>query len=148
MFQPENTTEVQAKDLLGQQNEIGGVPALQFKLVNTYTTFLVEFTFDGNDIVFHFFRSLERTNDDKFWKETFPNTLSQIAQDYFQATFPRLKASYTEKVIPAHDKDSPAQDSWWLRAYGFVNIGDPEERCNRFFDLLDRELDKASPPLQ
>lgn len=131
-----STTEKGVTDLLLNQAD-QGVLALQFEKVNDYTTFLAEHAFDGEDIVFHFFRS-EENSTNKYWKEIFPEALSEVAQKVFQAGYPRLKAAWTEE-----------QDSWWMRANGFVNIGLPEERIKSFYSELDQALEalKNKQPL-
>ena len=129
MFQLENPTEKQATELLSQQNDLA-VPTLSFTKNTDFTTFVAEYAFDGDDIVYHFFRPEERKGDDAYWKELFPNTLSSVAMSNFNATFPRLKAAYTSEV-----------DSWWLRASGFANVGDPAARSERFFAQLDKAID-------
>ena len=55
-----------------------------------------------------------------------------MAEEYFQATYPRLKAAYTEE-----------QASWWMRAYGFGQLLDPHKFAYGFFDKLDEALDAA-----
>ena len=127
-FQPTSVETTEATSLLSTQGE-QGVSALQFIKNLMYTTFLVEHAFDGEDIVFHFFRTKENPTD-KYWKTDFPNVLSDVAQDVFQASYPRLKAAWTEE-----------QDSWWMRANGFASVGMPEERIHHFYEKLDQALE-------
>lgn len=103
--------------------------AMDFIKVRNYTTFLAEHAFDGDDIVFHFFRTPENPSD-HYWKSVFPNALSDVAQKVFQAGYPRLKAAWTEE-----------QDSWWMRAAGFATTGLPEDRLNLFYETLDQVAD-------
>lgn len=121
-------TEKEATSLLASQDE-QGVAVLQFIKDSTYTTFRSEHAFDAEDIVFHFFRAPENSAD-KYWSDTFPNALSEVAQSVFNASYPRLKAAFTQET-----------DSWWMRATGFANEGLPEERLKRFYAELDRALD-------
>jgi hypothetical protein len=109
----------------GDQN----VMAMQFVQNHDYTTFIAEHAFDGNDIVFHFYPSPEHS-DQAFWKQKFPDALSDVAQAFFQATYPRLKAAFT-----------PEQNSWWMRANGFANVGLPTERVAAFYAALDQALE-------
>lgn len=124
-------TETEATSLLGTQDEQGVVP-LQFKKVTDYTTFSAEHAFDGDDIVFHFFRTKENPSD-RYWQDVFPNGLSDVAQEVFQAGYPRLKATFTQEV-----------DSWWMRASGFAHEGLPEERIQHFYAKLDQALETMS----
>lgn len=121
-------TETEATSLLSTQDD-QGVDPVRFQKVTDYTTFSAEHAFDGNDIVFHFFRTVETTGE-QYWKHLFPDTLSEIAQEIFQAEYPRLKAAFTQE-----------QDSWWMRATGFVDIGLPEERIAKFYEKLDQMLE-------
>ncbi len=127
-FQPISMKETEATSLLSTQDD-QGVAALVFKNVTDYTTFRVEHAFDGDDIVFHFFRTPECPEKD-YWEVVFPNVLSEVAQEIFQAGYPRLRAAFTHE-----------QDSWWMRAGGFANAGIPEERCARFYAALDKALE-------
>jgi hypothetical protein len=120
--------ETEATTLLSNQSE-QGVAALQFTEDKQYTTFRAEHAFDGDDIVFHFYRTEERPSD-KYWSDTFPEGLSEIAQTVFKAGFPRLKAAFTKET-----------DSWWMRAGGFAVEGLPEERIARFYKELDQALE-------
>lgn len=109
-----------------------GVAALQFTKVRDYTTFDAEYAVVGDDIVFHFFLPDDQTQVDahsSYWLKQFPGALEQVAQSYWEATYPRLKAAYTEEL-----------SSWWLRCYGFANNGDPELRAQRFLEKLDEAL--------
>jgi len=127
--------ETEATSLLANQSE-QGVAALQFTKVKDYTTFDAEHASDGSDLIFHFFRT-EENSSDNYWKEIFPNALSEVAQAVFQAGYPRLRATYTREV-----------DSWWLRADGFADEGLPEERILHFYKKLDQALDtmnKSAP---
>lgn len=67
-----------------------------------------------------------------YWTATFPNTLSVVAEEYFAATYPRLKAAFTEE-----------NDSWWMRAYGFGMVLDPHALAYKFLERLDAALDVA-----
>lgn len=96
-----------------------------------YTTFLAEHAFDDDAIVFHFFVTPEN-NSREYWQEKFPPVLSEVAQEVFQAGYPRLRAAFTAE-----------HNSWWMRADGFANEGIPKERIARFYDALDQALDAA-----
>jgi len=127
-FQPISTTEQEATTLLASQDE-QGVAALQFVPTTDFTTFRAEYAFSGDDIVFHFFRTEENPGEE-YWGTIFPNVLSEVAQEVFQAGYPRLKAAFTRE-----------HDSWWMRAGSFVNVGLPEERVKRFYAALDQALE-------
>ena len=120
-----------------EQDQKGTMPVLplQFIKIHDYTTFAAEFAITEGDLVFHFFATDEvnaRPDPREYWLTTFPNTFSQVAEDYFKATYPRLKAAYTEE-----------QASWWMRAVGFGMLLLPHEFAYGFFDALDAALDAA-----
>jgi hypothetical protein len=120
-----------------EQEAQGTLPVLplHFIQVKDYTTFSLEFAVTEGDIVFHFYVTDEvnaRPDPTTYWKETFPNTLSTCVEEYFKATFPRIKAAYTEEHA-----------SWWMRAYGFGHVLDPHGFVYKFLDELDRVLDGA-----
>lgn len=121
-------TETEATSLLSSQDD-QGVATLHFEENKDYTTFRAEHAFDGEDIVFHFFKTPE-CPPKGYWDDVFPNTMSDVAQAVFQAGFPRLKAAWTEEV-----------ESWWLRCTGFASEGLPEERIKRFYRELDESLE-------
>lgn len=111
------------------------VPVLQFSKV-VYNNFCVEVTLAGKkneDYVAHFYPPEDAPNGPalkKFWLETFPATLSEVAMSSFSAGPDRLKAAYTEEVA-----------SWWFRAYGFAAEGlDPSAKIEKFFAKLDQAL--------
>lgn len=106
-----------------------GVSPLEFTRDKTYTTFEAEHAFAGDDIVFHFFRTPENGSE-KYWQDIFPDALSEVAQEVFQAGYPRLKAAFTRET-----------DSWWMRANSFASIGLPDERVKRFYQNLDQALE-------
>lgn len=109
-----------------------GVP--RFHPIDEYTTFRAEWAEVGNAFVIHFFMSQEVSNlstRKRHWEHEFPQVLSDTAEQYFQATVPRLVASYT-----------PELESWFMRAVGFTPL-DPEAFLRGFFDQLDRALDEA-----
>lgn len=125
-------TETEATSLLSTENDQGVLP-LAFETSTEYTTFTSEHAFDGDDIVFHFFTP-PGLGDSKeahtYWLETFPDVLSEVAQEVFQAEYPRLRAAWTAEHA-----------SWWMRASGFAAIGIPEERVQVFFAKLDQSLE-------
>jgi hypothetical protein len=108
---------------------------LHFIEVRDYTTFALEFAITEGDIVFHFYVTDEvnaSPDPTHYWKEVFPNTLSVCVESYFKATYPRIKAAYTEEKA-----------SWWMRAYGFGLVLDPHNFVYKFLDELDAALDGA-----
>lgn len=83
--------------------------------------------------MFHFFLTPEITPEQggkEYWSVTFPEALSEVAQQVFQAGYPQLRAAFTAE-----------QDSWWMRANGFAVVGIPEERVTSFYAELDQALD-------
>jgi hypothetical protein len=69
-----------------------------------------------------------------FWLERFPQVLSPVAKEYFQADLPRIAASYTPEVA-----------SWWFVARGFGSVLSPELFVSGFLQALDAAL--SSQPL-
>lgn len=127
---------------------IGGVldAVVKFERVDDYTTFLAEYAFVGGDIVLHFFPPREAyvqqgdrarvVNDYLLWfQRRFPEILSPLAEQYFQATRPVLVAQYV-----------PEMTSWWMRCGGFALRLDPDQYIKRFLEQLDQQLDVASKP--
>jgi hypothetical protein len=105
----------------------------KFKKILIYTSFHVEYAIEGADLIYHFFITPEGNalpNPREYWLEKFPTTLSDVASDFFMATKPRLLASYV-----------PEMASWWMRAYGFAELGDPDGKSDKLFELLDKELE-------
>lgn len=119
-----------------------GVQPLQFKKVEDYTTFLAEYAWDGDDLVFHFFRTPEMQGQagppaglsgTQYWRLVFPEVLDPVAREVFQAGPPRLRAAYTEEM-----------DSWWLRASNYGHLIDKDAFVSRFLAKLDQTLDTTS----
>jgi hypothetical protein len=115
----------------------GTLPVLPLHFIQCtdYTTFALEFAITEGDIVFHFYVTDEINalpDPTTYWKETFPNTLSTCVESYFKATYPRIKAAYTEEKA-----------SWWMRAYGFGHVLDPHLFVYKFLDEFDAALDGA-----
>lgn len=133
------------------------VAAVQFTLVDAYTTFRAEYAFVDSDIVLHFFVPVEalvaRTGqappDDstrdawtrhfvendtllqQYWLEIFPAALERKATEVFLARPPRLVAAYTEEVA-----------SWWFKAVKFCVLK-PEDLIKTLLAKLDQDLDAA-----
>ena len=107
--------------------ELDGVPVIKFTPCEEYTTFRAEYAIVDDALVFHFFVTAEHPQ----WPSYFPDVLSTVAQDYFNATYPRLTAAFTREL-----------NSWWFRANGFAEIGDPHLRAMRFYARLDAALEQ------
>ena len=108
---------------------------LHFIKVREYTNFDLEFAVTEGDLVFHFYATAEVNalpDPQKYWKEIFPNTLSTVVEAYFRATYPRIKAAYTEEHA-----------SWWMRAQGYGHLLDAHGFVYKFLDEFDRALDGA-----
>ena len=110
-----------------------GVHALEFKSVTDYTTFRAEYSWDGDDLVLHFFRTPEKEGDHNFWLQVFPTALDVAARQYFEAVAPRLRAAFTEEM-----------DSWWMKAKDYGHIIAKDEYVTRFLEKLDQMLDTMS----
>jgi hypothetical protein len=123
-------TETEATTTLSAQSD-QGVEALKFTRNEQYTTFVAQFAFKGNDIVFQFFRTPEYADDNKYWKELFPEVLQEVVMEHFNAHYPQLKADFVKEM-----------DSWWLCASDFVEIGDPTMKSEKLFEKLDARLDQ------
>lgn len=99
-------------------------------------TLLGEYALIDNDLVFHFYLTEEQkkqAGSSDYWFNTFPRVLDKTAQEYFQVGAPRLKASYTDEM-----------GSWWMRAYGFGNVLDPDSIALGFMERLERDLKTQS----
>lgn len=149
---PAETAEVfrGVREQAGGQNldaDLGGIAdaVIQFVQVESFTTFMVEYALTDGDIVVHFFPPREAyvaalTNGEprvdpeylRYWKLTFPQVLSPVAESYFKTTYPTVQATYVDEMT-----------SWWLRAGGFATRMDPAGFIMRFFEALDRALDAA-----
>lgn len=131
-MEPTETTEAAPTKSL--DGVVGGVAALNFER-GVYVNFEVEFTMagqNGEDYVVHFYFPKDRPNDHKlktYWLQTFPVALSDVSQDFFNATSPRLRAAYTEELA-----------SWWFRGFGLATGLDPALRIQKFFEKLDQAL--------
>lgn len=108
----------------------GGVVVKRFTPVPDYTTFYAQYMVENEHIVVQFFRTKEHSSN-AFWKQRFPEVLSEFAQSYFKATYPQLVAMYVEEV-----------DSWWMRAGGFAHLDIPA-LMSSFFEGLDAQLEAA-----
>lgn len=64
-----------------------------------------------------------------YWVNKFPITLNEVAQDYFDATSPRLQAKYTAEI-----------KSWWLRAQGYDHLLDVDSYSRRFLEKMNDAL--------
>lgn len=138
----------ETKDARGEysgvaNNAMGGIGSATVKMekVEEYTTFLAEFAVQDSDIIIHFFLPYEAYTDttkgkrvkagyDKYWQNNFPITLSNVAMQHFDATYPRIFAEWV-----------PEMQSWYMRCRGFGNRLDPESFTRKFFEVLDVALD-------
>lgn len=104
------------------------IPVLHFTKDLTPGTFVAEYAFEGNNIIYHFYppQAGMVTN---YWKNLFPVSLERVAMSFFDAGAERLRAAYTEEL-----------SSWWLRASGFAIVGDPDMRSHNFFMKLDEDF--------
>lgn len=101
----------------------------------TYNNFHVEYALVEGNFVVHFFvhpDALSTWGEDeleRWWQNTFAQVLSQVAQEHFNATLPRIMAKYTMETA-----------SWWFRAQGYGHLLDPLVFLHAFFELLDGSL--------
>lgn len=137
----QNLPQEKALDVLADQGrqEVDGLQPLNFtKVVDEL--FSAEYAVvDENDIVYHFFHT-EKTDklpDPRgFWLNTFPQILSDVAQEYFKATKPRLLASYVPELA-----------SYWMRAYGYAQLGDVDEKSKKLFEKMSQALKQNQRPV-
>lgn len=123
-----NPTSMSSEDCVGilSDQAFQSVAELPFEK-KEYPLYLAEFALKEGNIIFHFFP--KDTTKEKDWLEAFPEILSKIAQEYWNATYPRLEAMYTKELV-----------SWCLIANGFAERFDPEGRSRKFLDLLSRDF--------
>lgn len=134
---PENSSE--GISLLASMHEgIGNVPqaVIKFKTVSEFTTFESEYSLTDNNVIVHFFMPKARYVTEKYWKEIFADALTDVAQEYFDATSPRLVAKYAED-----DGAGGSLNSWWFKAQGFGHIIDIDAFVMKFFEKMDERLD-------
>jgi len=129
----EESTEVERAQLKSMDSAACGLVPLQFVKKEDYNTFTAEYAWDGDDLVFHFFRSPERAKEQSYWLTLFPKVLDPVARDFFSAESPRLRAAFTEEL-----------DSWWLRANNYGNIIDKTAFAELFLSKMDQALDTKS----
>lgn len=134
--------EGKAKELLSSQPDIqlgeGAIP--NFTHANR-RSFKVDYTILNGDLVLHFYLPKHATIDSPesrqawmaYWLKDFPAKLDSIAQEYFEAGYPRLMAKYTEEV-----------SSWWFKAQGFGVVLNVGEFVQKFLDKLDESLQVRS----
>ena len=112
-----------------------GLKPVAFNKVDGFTTFRGEYALDGEDVVLHFWKTKEVKNhpfNGKYWTRIFPKVLSDTAEEHFQATYPRLRAAFSEEL-----------DSWWMRALGYGHVLDLDAYVRAFLTKLDQKLDMA-----
>lgn len=112
---------------------------IDYTPVQDYTNFDAEYAMVGDDIIVHLFHPHDRKLPYAIWRGKLPQILSDFAEKFWEATRPRLVAAYT------HEEQSawcPSEiDSYWFKACGFANQGDPEARVLKFLEGLDEALD-------
>ena len=128
------TTEISQ---LKRESEFDLPPVLQWVKDTTPGSFTAEYTIDAvnNDIVYHFYPP-QAGIPTNLWKVHFAKCLEEVATAKFGVGAPRLRAAYTEEL-----------SSWWMRASGFADVGDPALRSQALFQALDdsfsREIEKV-----
>jgi hypothetical protein len=135
--------EAEGKDVPAAIQSAGGlaVPkALEFK-PSAFRYFKAEYALSDRDVIIHFYVSdpvraqWDTTQIERWWLRDFAATLSTVAQDYFQATVPRIVAKYT-----------PEAASWWFKAQGYDYLLDLEAFLRAFYERLDETLHSALVP--
>lgn len=110
----------------------------KFTQVLDFTTFDAEYIVEGGaDFVLHFFPSADwrarpLKECEKYWLQTFPQVLSDTAEDYFEATKPRVTAEYIHEVT-----------SWYMRCRGFAQRLAPDAFIQQFLAVLDEGLERV-----
>lgn len=142
---------------LGQLPDAGVAP-IQFSPLRTFNFFSVEYALINTpfDLVVHFYltptqwdvveRFFKSTGEEerelypqyqaieRFWKEAFPQHLSQVATARFRVEYPRVAASYTEEV-----------NSWWLKVTNIQGLClFPSVLADDFFAALARSFETVS----
>ena len=108
--------------------------------------FQARYALKDRDIVIHFYVSDHVKTAwpeyylQRWWLNDFGLVLSQCAQSHFDATTPRIMASYTAE-----------EASWWFKAQGYNYLLDLDGYLRAFFELLDETLHAslqrgAAPP--
>ena len=131
-------SEQEARDVLsGQRDIIVGEGAVPKFVSFGYRSFKAEFSTINDDLILHFFLPKHATIDSPesrqawmgYWLKLFPEKLDVVAQEYFEAGYPRLMAKYTDEVT-----------SWWFKAQGFGMVIDAEAFVRGFLEKLDEAL--------
>lgn len=131
---PPYNTPQEALTALGNEHDTA-LSAVQaaipvFTPIKAFTTFDAEYCRTEGTIVLHFFPPHDQQVTAQYWRSDFADVLVTIAPEFFQATAPRLVASYTEEL-----------NSWWVRAQGYSHIIDIDQYMYQFFELMDEGLD-------
>jgi len=106
----------------------------------THENFRAEYALVNEDLIVHFFlpESVDPSQASAYrnwWYTDFAKIMSEEAQAYFGAEYPRIMAKYTEEVA-----------SWWLKAQGYDHLLDPLAYLQRFFAQLDARLLETGSP--
>ncbi len=122
------TSDMDQEALVCTEDFEGFIKPKQF-IRQELSSFDVETHIDDNgaDAVIHFYAKSECA-----FPVGFANVLDATAQDYFKATFPRIKAAYT-----------PEMQSWWMQLNSFPVL-DLQTYIDEFYKRLDAEF-KAVP---
>ncbi len=123
--------EMRSSEGFSSQGIADGVPNKK-KLSNKF--FRMEYFTKEDDLVIHFYMPDAAKPDDAwraYWTQTFPYVMDEVAQNVFEATYPRLEAAY----IADHELFS-----YWFRARGFGLVADPDMLVKRFETKLSEAL--------
>lgn len=106
----------------------------KFTQIDCFDTFKAEYVIQNGNYIIHFFLREEGNKiTEGGWATLFPSILSPVAEEYFQATKPRIVAIYV-----------PELKSWYMKANGFAHRLDADEFIDRFFEKLDAALDQSA----
>lgn len=107
---------------------------LKFEQV-LYENFHAEYAVVDGNFVVHFFvhpDALGKYGEsalERWWQREFASVMSDVAQEHFKATKPRVMAKYTMETA-----------SWWFKAQGYGHLLDPVAFLFQFFDQIDQRV--------
>lgn len=124
-------------DVISKEPTQLGVDAPQFVINEKYSSFRAEVAVLEGDFVFHFYLPKGGVKDyTYYWEDLFPTCLDFVARDYFKVSYPRIKAMHIKEL---------GIDSWWMRAYGFVDSTlNPDAFVEKFYQKLHSALESQN----
>lgn len=128
-----------AQAMQGVGSDVVSWEPMEFEQV-TFNNFHVEYAIVDGNFVVHFFVHPEaiqhyRESDlQNWWQKDFAIAMSNVAQEHFKATKPRIMAKYTMETA-----------SWWFKAQGYGHLLDPMAFLHEFFGRLDETVPPVLP---